>query len=277
VYYAVDSSGATKNLAGTVSGTSYTHSSVTASTTYYYYIIAVNSEGAQSGYSSYASATTNSGGGGGGTAPSAPTGVSATAQSSNSISVSWSSVSGATGYRVYYAIGSSGASKTLANTVTGTSYTHTGLSASTTYYYYIIAVNSAGESAYSSSGSAITSSGGGGPETILVPSSFTVTKQSNGVIALLSYSTSQKSTVDTYTYLLYEDGDAVFAYTDAPNQQADSYGTTGLTTTEGSSYGVALIDQTLLLVPGTYKIKVEVRKTGSTSYFTAEKTVIITN
>jgi hypothetical protein len=39
--------------------------------------------------------------------PSVPTGVSATAQSSSSISVSWSSVSGATSYDVYYEIGNS--------------------------------------------------------------------------------------------------------------------------------------------------------------------------
>jgi fibronectin type 3 domain-containing protein len=273
VYYEIGSS-STKNLAGTVtSGTSYTHTGLQSSTTYYYYITAINSAG-ESGYSAYGSAATSSSGGGT-TVPSAPTNISATAQSSSSISVSWNSVSGATSYKVYYEIGSS-STKNLAGTVTGTSYTHTELEANTTYWYYIKAVNSAGESGYSTGSSAKTSSSsGGGTTTILQPDTFTVSKTTNGVIALLIYPTSQKSTVNTYTYILYEDGQAVFAYTNAPNEQSDDFGTIGMTTTEGSTYGIALVDPTMLFVPGTYKIKVEVRKSGLTSYFTPERTVTI--
>jgi fibronectin type 3 domain-containing protein len=121
--------------------------------------------------------TQGSGGGGGETSvPSAPTGVTATAQSSSSISVSWDQVSGATSYEVYYEIGSS-TTKNLAGTVSGTSYTHTGLQASTTYYYYIKAVNSAGSSDYSSDDFATTSSSGGGGETSApsVPTGVTAT------------------------------------------------------------------------------------------------------
>jgi len=121
--------------------------------------------------------------GGGETTPDAPTDVTATAQSSSSISVSWSAVSGATSYKVYYEIGNS-TTKNLAGTVTGTSYTHTGLTASTTYYYYITAVNSAGESGYSSYKSATTQSSSGGGTTI--PSTPT------GVTATATSSTSIK-------------------------------------------------------------------------------------
>jgi fibronectin type 3 domain-containing protein len=164
VYYEIGNS-TIKNLAGTVSGTSYTHTGLTASTTYYYYIVAVNSAG-ESGYSPNTHATTSSSGSGGGdgggtTTPSAPANVTATAQSSSSISVSWSSVSSATSYKVYYEVGSS-STKNLAGTVSGTSYTHTGLTASTTYYYYIKAVNSAGESGYSPNALATTQSSGSG-------------------------------------------------------------------------------------------------------------------
>jgi fibronectin type 3 domain-containing protein len=172
VYYEKGSDD-TKLLAGTASGTSYTHTGLDANTTYYYYIKAVNSAG-ESGYSSFSSAKTpsSSGGGDGGgttTKPSAPSGVSATAQSSSSIKVTWNTVSGAASYKVYYEKGSDD-TKMLADTASGTSYTHTGLDANTTYYYYIKAVNSAGESDYSSYSSASSaktpsSSGGGGGST----------------------------------------------------------------------------------------------------------------
>jgi hypothetical protein len=87
--------------------------------------------------------------------PGVPTGVTATALSSSSMSVSWNQVNGATSYEVYYETGSL-TTKTLAETVLGTAYTHTGLQASTTYTYYIKAKNSAGSSDYSSAESAIT-------------------------------------------------------------------------------------------------------------------------
>jgi fibronectin type 3 domain-containing protein len=65
--------------------------------------------------------------------PSVPAGVTATAQSANSISVSWNPVSGAASYKVYYEIGMSSA-KNPAGTATDTSYTHTGLDDGTTYF-----------------------------------------------------------------------------------------------------------------------------------------------
>jgi fibronectin type 3 domain-containing protein len=184
VYYEIGNS-STKNLAGTVTGTSYTHTGLTANTTYFYYIKAVNSAG-ESTLSSYAYATTSSSGSGGTTSkPGTPTGVTAAAQSSSSIKVSWGAVAGATSYAVYYEIGSS-STKNLAGTVTGTSYTHTGLTASTTYYYYIKAVNSAGESNYSSYGSATTSSSGSGGTTSkpAAPTGVTATAQSSTTIRI---------------------------------------------------------------------------------------------
>jgi hypothetical protein len=89
------------------------------------------------------------------TKPSIPTNVKATAESSSSISVSWSEVSGATSYKVYRAASASG-TKTEVETLTTTTYTDTGLKAKTTYYYFVTAVNSGGESGYSSSASAET-------------------------------------------------------------------------------------------------------------------------
>ena len=92
-------------------------------------------------------------GGGGGTVPPAPTGLTGTATSS-SVSLSWSATSGATSYSVYR----NGAK---VGTPTGTSYTDSGLAASTTYSYQVSASNSAGEGPKSSTLSVTTTNGGG--------------------------------------------------------------------------------------------------------------------
>jgi fibronectin type 3 domain-containing protein len=180
VYYGTSSS-SIDSLAGTATGASYTHTGLQANTTYYYCVKAVNSAG-ESDYSSSVSAKTSDSRGDETTAPSAPTGVTATAQSASSISVSWNAVSAAASYKVYYAIGSS-TNKTLAGTVTGTSYSHTGLEAGMTYWYYIKAVNTAGESNYSSGKSATTSSSSSG-ETGSVPGAPTVTVSGSSTLTV---------------------------------------------------------------------------------------------
>jgi chitodextrinase len=98
-------------------------------------------------------------------APAAPSNLNATAVSSSQINLSWtaSSTSGVT-YNVYrstttgFAISSA---TRIATGVTGTSFSNTGLSASTTFFYLVTAVNSNGESAPSNEASATTQSGGG--------------------------------------------------------------------------------------------------------------------
>ncbi|MBX7547483.1 glycosyl hydrolase family 18 protein [Streptomyces sp. NPDC004232] len=101
------------------------------------------------------------GGGGGGTppptVPATPTGLSVSSTTSSSATLSWSPVSGATGYDVYQ-------DGTKATAVTGTSATLTGLSAATSYSFQVSATNAAGESAKSTAVTATTSSGpsGGG-------------------------------------------------------------------------------------------------------------------
>jgi fibronectin type 3 domain-containing protein len=118
------------------------------------------------------------------TKPSTPTGVTATAQSSNSISVSWTSVSGASGYHVYRATSSYGTYSQISSPST-TPYIDTGLSASTTYYYKVSAYNSAGESSQSSYDSATTqSSSSGTSSTPGIPRNVTATAQSSSSIQI---------------------------------------------------------------------------------------------
>lgn len=75
-----------------------------------------------------------------------PTSVSATTLSSSSIFVSWSGATNATKYRVWWSTGPSGNNVDPATNfdaeTTSTSFTFTGLNASTTYYFWVSAANS---------------------------------------------------------------------------------------------------------------------------------------
>jgi poly(3-hydroxybutyrate) depolymerase len=89
--------------------------------------------------------TADSGGGSdsGVAIPPSPTGLSVTSTTSSSVALSWSASSGATSYNVYR----NGAK---VGSATSTSYTDSGLTASTSYTYTVTAVDSAGESGQSS-------------------------------------------------------------------------------------------------------------------------------
>lgn len=78
----------------------------------------------------------------------APTGLAATASSSDQINLSWNVVSDATQYYVYRANSLTG-TYTYIGTVTTPSYNSTGLAAATPYYYKVQAINSTGASDFS--------------------------------------------------------------------------------------------------------------------------------
>ena len=145
LYYGTSSSSIT-NLLTTTTGNTYIHTGLQPNTMYYYRVTAVNSVGENT--SAAVGTTTRSNG---------PDGVTAAAQSSSSIRISWNTVSSAYSYKVYYGTSSS-STPSLLTTTANTSYTHTGLQPGTDYYYWVTAVNSAGESAYSSVVNAITDS-----------------------------------------------------------------------------------------------------------------------
>jgi hypothetical protein len=102
--------------------------------------------------------------------PSAPSGLTGTAASSSVINLSWTADTAPanctiSGYNVFRSTTSAFApssSNQIASGVTATSYSSTGLSASTTYYYKIEAADAAGTSVSSSQASVETQASGNG-------------------------------------------------------------------------------------------------------------------
>ena len=93
--------------------------------------------------------------------PAAPTGLTATNVTSNSVSLAWNASSGATQYQVQRALGASGGSFTQIGTTATTSFTDNNVSPDTTYRYRVVASNSAGSSQPSSSITVTTDEDGG--------------------------------------------------------------------------------------------------------------------
>ena len=130
-------------LVGSPTTTSFSNTSLAANTTYRYRVTAYNTSG-ESTYSSITTCTTQA------SIPTVPTNVSCSTVSSSQIDVSWTAVSGATGYRVYRCTGTTCTPTTLVGSPTTTSFSNTSLAANTTYRYRVTAYNTSGESTYSS-------------------------------------------------------------------------------------------------------------------------------
>jgi hypothetical protein len=148
-------------IASGVSGTTYSDTGLAASTTYYYLAEAVNA-GGTSVPSNQASATTMPAAPCT-TVPTVPMGLTATAASSSQIDLSWTASTAGAGCSITYDVYSSTTSgfapsigNEIASGVSGTSFSNTGLAASTTYYYLVEAVDSVGSSSPSNQASATT-------------------------------------------------------------------------------------------------------------------------
>ena len=159
IYRSTSSSGIFSEI-GISYSTSYTNTGLNAGATYYYRVAAYNNSGTGA-LSTIVNAATL------GAVPGVPTGVTATAESSNSITISWNSVTGATGYIIYRSASSSGTYSDV-GTSTSSPLTDTGLAAGTTYYYKVAAYNNNGTGAQSGYVSAETTSSGGGSRNITV-------------------------------------------------------------------------------------------------------------
>ena len=128
---------------------SYIDTATQPATVYYYRMRASNGVGS-SGYSTVVSVTTPA------APPATPAGLAALAVSASQINLSWSDVANATGFEIDRS--TNGTNFTLAATVGAgvTTYSNSGLAASTTYGFRVRAVNSGGASANSNVVSATT-------------------------------------------------------------------------------------------------------------------------
>jgi hypothetical protein len=157
---------------------SFSNTGLTESTQYEYRVYATNAAG-NSANSNAASKFT---------IPATPTGLTATAVSSSQINLAWTDVStGNTGQRIERRTPSGSGSYSTLTTVsaTATTYSDTGLTASTSYEYRIVATNADYDSSPSTAANATTQSGALSPSWTLdfssgTPSGYTLTRASSG-------------------------------------------------------------------------------------------------
>ncbi|TLX67158.1 MAG: fibronectin type III domain-containing protein, partial [Thaumarchaeota archaeon] len=154
--------------------TTFSDTGLTASTTYMYRVSAINPVGTSSP-SNTASATTQAPTA---TAPQPPTGLTATTVSTSQINLSWTAPannggSAITGYKIERSTNGGTTWSTIqSNTAsTATTFSDTGLTASTTYMYRVSAINPVGTSSPSNTASATT------PSTTCSTCKLTVTTQ----------------------------------------------------------------------------------------------------
>ncbi|MFR5877019.1 MAG: glycoside hydrolase [Eubacterium sp.] len=134
----------TKNL-------SYKVGNLKAGTTYVYAVRAYRTVSKKTYYSDYSSRITLS------TLPAKVTGLKKIAVTANSISVSWSKVTGATGYKLQYSTNKNFSSGVKTINQTAVSKTITSLNSNTTYYFRVYAYRTVNKLTYTSTASAVLS------------------------------------------------------------------------------------------------------------------------
>jgi hypothetical protein len=227
---------------GTPATTTYSASDLTASTTYSFRVRATDAAGNLSGYSATTMATTSAASDT--TPPTAPGTPTLTVVSSSQINLSWSASTdnvGVTGYRVE---GCSGANCTTfgqIGTPTTTTYSATGLTASTSYSFRVRANDDAGNlSSYSSTASGTTSAAPDNtPPT--APGTPTLSVVSSNQINLTWAASTDN--VGVTGYLLERcSGASCTTFTQIATPTTTSSSDTGLTVSTSYSYRVRATD-----------------------------------
>ncbi|MGO4537908.1 fibronectin type III domain-containing protein [Paenibacillus sp. 2TAB19] len=196
-------------LAGTTTGaTTFSATGLSPSTAYNFTVKAKDAAGNVSAASSALNVTTNAPAGDT-QAPTAPTGLTSTSTTASSVSLSWTASTdnvGVTGYEIYN--GSS-----LAGTTTGaTTYTVTGLSASTAYSFTVKAKDAAGNVSAASSSVNVTTSASGG-------------QTSTGSITREYWTNITGPTIGSIPVSTTPSGTSSLTSFQAPSNWGDNYGT----------------------------------------------------
>lgn len=208
-----------------VSGTSYSDTGLTLSTTYAYRVSAYDAENNESAQSTVVSIITNSDT----TAPSVPTGLTATPTSMTQVDLSWTASTdnvGVAGYRIFR-------DGTQVGTSSATTYSDTGLTKLTTYAYTVLAYDAAGNpSAQTAPVSATTLSDTNAPS---VPTGLAGNAVSMTEIDLTWNASTDN--VGVTGYRIFRNGTQIADVT-----SGTSYSDTGLTQNTSYSYTVLAYD-----------------------------------
>jgi fibronectin type 3 domain-containing protein len=234
--------GSTNQIASGLTSTSYADSGLATATTYYYLVEAADGDGSSA--SSAQGSGTTTGTGTCGAVPSAPTGLTATASSSSAIGLSWSAVTPPanctiSSYNVYG--GTTANPTTLLASVTGTTYSNTGLTASTTYYYLVKAVDADGTSAASTQASTATlaASCAAVPS---APTGLTATASSSSAIGLNWSAVTPPANCTISSYSVYGGTTANPTTVIASGVTGTTYANTGLAASTTYYYAVKAVD-----------------------------------
>ena len=216
-----------------VDATSYTDTGLAANTAYAYRVHAFNASG-NSAYSFIGNAVTLAAGV---LTPNAPFFLSAVANSSSKVSLSWSDNTGVeTGVNVERQIGN-GAFSVIATLAPHTaSYADTTVSGSTFYTYRVAAFNTAGSSPYSNITSVITPAGA--PTPPAAPTMLTTTANSTSQITLNWVDNSNNET----GFNVERQNGASWTLVTTTAAHATSYADTGLTPNTAYTYRVSAVN-----------------------------------
>jgi hypothetical protein len=172
--------------------------------------------------------------GGGTTAPTAPSGLAATVASSTQINLTWTdNANNETGYLVERATGTGAFGQVASIAAGSTSYSSTGLTASTGYSFRVRATNSAGNSAYSNTATATTS--GTTNTAPAAPTNLAAAATSNTQIDL---SWSDNASNETGYLVERATGTGAFGQVASIAAGSTSYSSTGLTAATSYSFRV---------------------------------------
>ncbi len=189
------------------------------------------------------------------TISSAPIGLTAAASSSSVIGLSWNAVTPPahctiSSYSVYRSTTSGftpSSSNLIASGVTGTTYSNTGLAASTTYYYVVEAVDGDGPSGPSAQGAATTQSGGASCSAVpSAPAGLSATASSSSVIGLSWSVVTPPTNCTVSSYSVYRSTTSGFTPSSsnliAAGVAGITYSNTGLAASTTYYYKVEAVD-----------------------------------